>query len=195
MSKLAAFRVVLVLFSIATIIIIFRHFQSADLPDPSRQSARAGGCVISEEAAKTHNGEKGYENAWIQFVNSDNTVQVQMVDTKLILLFKTRPNYIACYRKGWIVPATIESCVENSDGECDFKLPHTVYVRAEQVGILDWKYPESAHPALLAYYKSLARCWRFYFYQHPFALRRLNQRVEPERLKCYDNFTTCLQKT
>ena len=147
MSKLAAFRVVLVLLFVATAMIIFRYLQSADLSDSSRPSARAGGCVISEDAAKTHNGEKGYENAWIQFVNSNNTIQVQMVDTKLILLFETRPSYIVCYRKGWVVPATIENCVENSDGECDFRLPHTVYVRAEQVNILGWKYSESARLA------------------------------------------------
>lgn len=122
------------------LILTLRGYQTGDLPDPP-SLARADGCVVSPEATKVH--EK-YEDAWIQFVNADSTVQVQTVDTKLAILFEVKPDELVYFRKGSITPVTISECVENSDGECDFSMPHTVFVRTELVEILNWKYLNNA---------------------------------------------------
>ncbi len=103
--------------------------------------SRIDGCVVGEVAAKVHggeNGEKNYEEALIQLVNDDNTVQVQTFDTKLVLLFE--PKRPDCFRKGSMAPVTIADCKKDKKGECDFSLPHTVYVRTELVEVLNWKY-------------------------------------------------------
>ena len=109
--------------------------------------SRIDGCAVSEVAAKVHdgkNGEKNYEEALIQYVNGGNTVQVKTFDTKLALLFEVKPEILKCFRGGSIAPVTIAECKKDKKGECDFSLPHKVYVRTESVVVLNWKYPELA---------------------------------------------------
>lgn len=129
---------------------MIRNIQVTDLPSPAdldprntddKPISRMDGCIVSEEDAKVH--EK-YEDALIQFVNDDSTVQVKTVDTKLAILFEVKPTELICFRKGSITPVTIAECTKNSDDECDFSLPHTVYVRTELVNILNWKYTKPA---------------------------------------------------
>jgi len=131
-------------FFVVAAIFAVRNLQPIDLPEPSSQSASADDCIVSEEAARVHSGEKGFENARIWFVNEDNTVQVQTFETKLSILFELKPDKIECFNKGWITPVTIVECEKVKRDECDFSLPHTVYVRTEPVSILNWEYAESA---------------------------------------------------
>lgn len=104
--------------------------------------SRIDGCVVSEEAAQVHykNGERNYEESWIDYVNDDNTVQVTTVSTKRSFLFSTSSNKIRCFRKNSIASVTIGECKETREHECDFSLPHIVYVRTEPVQVLNWKY-------------------------------------------------------
>ena len=105
------------------------------------------GCAVGEVAAKIHDGENGeenYEEALIQHVNDDNTVQVQTFDAKLALLFEVKPERLRCFRGGSIAPVTIVKCEKNKEGQCDFSLPHKVYVRTEPVVVLNWNYDKSA---------------------------------------------------
>lgn len=129
-----------------------------DLPDPPRNFMlkpenpfhdgyllRADGCVVNSEAegavsaATVH---KDSEDAWIQIVNDDNTVQVQGVDSKLTILFEAEPDDARCFRKGSIALVTIVECAKGSNNECDFSLSHSVYVRTEPVNVIAWEYPE-----------------------------------------------------
>lgn len=110
----------------------------AELPEPSSSFAARESCVVGSEAARVH--DNGYENAWIQFVNNDNTVQVKTIDTNLTLAFKVAPNDVACFHENWIAPVTIESCFKIFSSRCNFNLPHIVYVRSQNVKIISWKY-------------------------------------------------------
>ena len=148
MLKFVALRLLLTLFFVVAAIFYIRNFQPVNLPEPSRQPASAYSCVVSEEAAKVHdgeNGEKNYEEAWIDYVNDDNTVQVTTVDTKLSLLFRASSSWAKCFRKGSMANVTITECNKTPEGECDFSLPHIVYVRTELVNILNWNYSRPAH--------------------------------------------------
>lgn len=120
--------------------------RNRDLPDPSIVRAGEGGCIVSEEAAAVHNREKGHEDAWIRFVNEENDdiVQVETIDTNLVLSFKVGSDDIPCFRKESIAAVTIEECAKNKEERCDFSLPHTVFVRTLLVQIVNWEYLESA---------------------------------------------------
>ena len=146
MLKLVVVRLFLLAFIIMMAIILIHILRPTNPPEPAMESTGAPSCVVSEEAAKVHSGEKGFENAWIQFVNDDNTVQVQTVETKLVILFelKLKPQDVVCFHEEWITPVTIEECVKDSGGQCNFKLPHTVYVASRPVNVVAWKYLESA---------------------------------------------------
>lgn len=146
MVKLTIVRFALLLVLVLMAIFYIRAFQLINLlnpPDSLGHSFKTDSCVVSEEAAEVHR-KKGFENAWIQFVNDDNTVQVQTVKTKLAILFELQPNKIKCFSEGWIAQVTVAECVKNFKGQCDFSFPYRVYVRTEQVNIINWKYLENA---------------------------------------------------
>lgn len=147
MVKLTIVRFALLLALVLMAIFYIRALQLVNLPNPLDSLVpinslghlfKTDSCVVSEEAAEVHNGEKGFENAWIQFVNDDNTVQVQTVDTKLAILFE--PKRMICFREGSIAPVTVVKCKKGKEGECDFSLLHVVYIRTELVSVLNWKY-------------------------------------------------------
>lgn len=148
MVKLPAFRLLLLACFITVVLVVIRVVQlgPVHLPEPVRQESRADGCVVSEEAGGVHykEGKKNYEEAWIDYINEDNTVQVSTVDTKLSLLFRVHPNRIKCFRRGSIAHVTISNCKEIQNGKCDFSLPHEAYVRTESVKVIRWRY---ANPA------------------------------------------------
>jgi len=146
MSKFVALRFLILLYFVGMAIFIVSNLRPIDLPEPVRQEARADGCVVSEESSQVHykEGERNYEEAWIDHVNDDNTVQVTTVDTKLSLLFWIRQSGAKCFRKGSIAQVTIAECSENPEGECDFSLSHNVYIRTEPVQILNWKYKDAS---------------------------------------------------
>lgn len=155
MQRFVALRLLLLLLFVTAAIFTIRTLQSTEPPVPpgltlenvqEKPLSRMDGCIISEESASVHykEGERNYEEALIQFVNDNNTVQVWTFDTKLTLLFEIKPERLVCFREGSIVPVTITKCKKNREDECDFSLPHTVYVRTEQVRILNWKYFKSA---------------------------------------------------
>lgn len=128
---------------ITTILLILRNPWTSS---PSYWAAEiinmADKCTVDPEEAKVHGegGEKRYEDAWIQFVNGDNTVQVQTAETRLALFFELKPQDAKCFREGSIAPVTIKKCVRKTGGECDFSLSHEVFIRAKKVDIIAWKY-------------------------------------------------------
>ncbi|MBI4158152.1 MAG: hypothetical protein HY505_00825 [Candidatus Yanofskybacteria bacterium] len=144
MFRFVALRLWFLLFFVTATILLYRNFQSVDLPELIKLSAGADSCIVSEEAARVHNGEKGFENAWIDLVNDDSTIQVRTIDTKLSLLFRVPLDRVKCFHKNSLAPVTIAECKNNQKGECDFSLPHIVYIGTESVQILNWKYNNSA---------------------------------------------------
>lgn len=104
--------------------------------------SRTDGCVVDPETAKKVHGN--YEEAGIQLVNDDNTVKVQTINTRITILFKVVPGELHCFRKSSIAPVTISKCKKNRKGECDFSLPHEVYVRTLPVKVIAWKYSKPA---------------------------------------------------
>ena len=112
-----------------------------DLPVSPGPVSRVDGCAVGQKASKVH-GE--YEDALIQFVNDDGTVQVNTFDGKRAILFEVKREKLTCFRKGSIVPVTIKKCAKKPNDECDFSLSHEVYVRTELVEILNWKYHKPA---------------------------------------------------
>lgn len=107
--------------------------------------SRIDGCAVSEEGAQVHyQNNRNFEESFIDHINDDNTIQVTTVDTKLSLLFEVRTDAVKCFRPGSIALVTIAECKEGRKGECDFSLPHTVYIRTEQANVLNWKYSSSA---------------------------------------------------
>lgn len=138
--KFIVIRLMLLLILVLAAVFYVRVLQLVNLPDspnPLGKSFKTDSCAVSEEAAEVHI-EKGFENAWIQSVNYDGTVQVQTVDTKLAILFE--PKRLECFRKGSLAPVTIVKCKEGKEGKCDFSLPHVIYIRTELVDVLNWKY-------------------------------------------------------
>lgn len=143
MSIWVAFRPLFLLIFVAVVILFTRDCvaQPIDLPDPPKVLVRTEGCIVGSEEAKVH--EK-YENARIQFVNDDNSIQTISIDSKLALLFKVRPRSVVCFHEGSIVPVTVVKCEKDQEGECNFNLPHIVYVRTELAEVLNWKYTKPA---------------------------------------------------
>lgn len=136
----------LLLFIITAIIVVaisaIHNLQSVNPPEPPGHLARSDDCAVSEEEADVHykEGKKNYEEAWVDHVNKDNTVQVSTINTKLSILFQTYSDRIKCFRTGSIVPVTVNECKKIRETECDLSLPHQVYVRTEPVKIIKWKY-------------------------------------------------------
>lgn len=116
----------------------FQIVNSPNLPDSPKPWSRTDGCAVSQKAAKVH--EEKYEHAWIQLVNNDDTVQIQTTNTKLTLLIEVGPQQVVCFQEGSIVPVTIAKCKKKKNGECDFALPHMVYVRTQLVHVVNWTY-------------------------------------------------------
>lgn len=107
--------------------------------------SRIDGCAVSKESAQVHyQNNRNFKESFIDHINDDNTIQVTTVDTKLSLLFEVRSDAVKCFRPGSIALVTIVECKENKKGECDFSLPHTVYIRTERANVLNWKYASSA---------------------------------------------------
>ena len=151
MQKFAALRLLLLLFFVTAAIFAIHNFQPVGLPVPSSLTikniqeeplSRTDDCIVSEEAAEVHykEGDRNYEEALIDYVNGDSTVQVTTIDTKLSLLFWVPSDVAKCFREGSIAQVTIAECKKNQKGECDFSLAHTVYIRTESVNVLNWKY-------------------------------------------------------
>jgi len=65
-----------------------------------------------------------YENSFIQYVEGD-TVQVQTVDSRLVIVFKPAQKDLRLFRPGWIAPVTFQ-CREAPKDKCDFSKPFTV---------------------------------------------------------------------
>jgi hypothetical protein len=122
----------------------FSFLSSLDLNRKSRAIIRdRNSCLVDYRSLGVHydqTGNNNFSNAWIQFVNDDNTIQVYIINTRLIILFKTKTNDVSCYHKGWVVPVTIEKCFKNQNDRCDFNLPYIVYVRGELADIVNWRY-------------------------------------------------------
>ena len=74
---------------------------------------------------------KGYELAWIQFVEH-GLVQVHTVDTKIAIAFRPSTNLeLSKYHVGWVTPVTFEC--NGKVGDCDLSKPYKLYIGGTQV--------------------------------------------------------------
>ena len=147
MSVWPALRPLFLLFAVMAAIFLNREcaVQPIDLPDPPRIFMKSDkDCMVGAEEAKIHNGTKSYEDALVQYVNADNTIQIQTYVTRLAMRFRIEPSYVRCFREGWNVPVTIKECVRDSENKCNFNKPHSVFVRTRDVEVINWKYYKPA---------------------------------------------------
>lgn len=80
------------------------------------------------------NSENGYQEAWIQFVEK-GIVQVQAIDTKVVFIFRPKPNDIGKFITGHI--ATLNFiCDKKIEPNCDPSRPDKLYVNSVPVELL-----------------------------------------------------------
>lgn len=82
--------------------------------------------------------DAGYENAWIQFVDRrERLVQVQTIESRIVIVFETKKGDIAKYREGWVTPVTFRC--KNNLIDCDIGLQEKTYIGNAEVQPTMWK--------------------------------------------------------
>lgn len=70
--------------------------------------------------------DRGFENAWIQFIEN-GLVQVQTIETKIAIVFQPATNAeLKKFHVGWIAPVTFEC--NDKIGDCDLSRPYKLYI-------------------------------------------------------------------
>ena len=107
----------------------FLRTQNVDLPDP-----------VSQITSSVHIDDNKNEDAWTVIVTEDS-VQVQVVDTRTIILFRPPKQNMNRFREGSIAAITFQ-CDKGFNDDCDLSEPYQLYANNTKVELLAIKFKD-----------------------------------------------------